>query len=435
MKKTNFSVKRLFDNDKFVLFFSLIAAIIFWVIITVIETPNAENTISGLSISVPIENTIAEDLNLQVMDDISDYRAEVTVRGPSYVVSSLSAEDFTVTASPADSNRYFDGAGTYNIKLRAKKQTGVADGEFEIISISPQNITLTFDRYVEVPIKLDEDIECPKISAAGGLIRGKVAVEGEKTLYFKGAKTEIDKIARVTARVNDEETISGTKSYDASIVIYDKNNNILPNENYNITGSTDNSITGVRVKVAVNRSKTVDIKPVYDNAPNRINGKKIGFKLDYTKAVIEGPVEVVDAISALELEPVDFTEVNYNGKVFKRKLANLPDDVEIADNIDEVTVTVTGLEGCKSEGFTVSNIALNQNSNYKVTLVKSATVRMFGHYSDINKINAKDLYAEIDVANISNAVTSAFRVPVIVKCKTSDEVWQIGECEAVINVE
>ncbi len=435
MGKSKFTVRGLFNNNKFVLFFSLIIAIVFWVVISVVETPNAEKTISGLSITVPIENTAAESLNLQVMDDIEDYRVEVTVRGPSYVVSTLSRDDITITASPTDSDRNFDGAGTYNIKLRATKQSSISQGEYEILSVSPSTVSLTFDRYVEEPLEIDSVVECANISATQGLIRGEAVVDGENTLYFKGAKTKVDQIAKVVAKVSETQTISATTTYDASLVIYDENNDILPLEDYEIVNSQNAAVESVKVRVPINKSVSVSVKATYQNAPAYINGSAVNFALDHSKVQIEGPVEEIDKITVLELEPIDFCEVTENGQTFSRKFANLPLGVEVTDNIEEITVTVKGMQGYTNKTFTVSKISLSGASTYNVTLSRNIkNVKICGSKDFLKNLDAENLYAVIDPQNISGFRAGEYTVPVVIKCQTSNEVWQIDKYNAVINI-
>ena len=96
-EKKQTTKRNLFENNKVVLLFSFIAAIIFWMVLTVTDSSDSKNTISGVAITVPTENSAVGELGLDVINDLSEIKATVNVTGPAYVVSGLSIEDFTVT--------------------------------------------------------------------------------------------------------------------------------------------------------------------------------------------------------------------------------------------------------------------------------------------------------------------------------------------------
>ena len=136
-EKSKFNTKKLFENKKIVLLFSFIAAFVFWMFITITASTDSKNAISGVSISIPTENTVVSNLGLDVIGNLEDVKATVNVSGPAYVVSGLTVDDFLVTASLSN----VTNAGTYDLKLNVTKRTTATSNEYEISSVSPQYLS------------------------------------------------------------------------------------------------------------------------------------------------------------------------------------------------------------------------------------------------------------------------------------------------------
>jgi len=138
--KKNFNLRKLLENKKIAIVISLIVSIVLWLNITVTESADSENTISGISVAIPIENTVVDQMGMDIIGDPTAYTASVVVKGEAFVVSNLSVEDILISASISNVTT----SGNYTLDLRATKKPGARDN-FEIISISPKTINVKFD--------------------------------------------------------------------------------------------------------------------------------------------------------------------------------------------------------------------------------------------------------------------------------------------------
>lgn len=424
--KRPFSAGKLFDNNKFVLLFSVLAAIVFWMVITVNESPDSENTIAGVSVSIPTENSVVSELGLDVIDDVTAFKAAVNVTGPAYVVSTLGPEDVAVTASVSK----VTASGTYELELRASKQNSKLSREFEISSVSPTTITVTFD-YIDTK-QFPVIAQAVGASAVEGLVAEDPVVSDSNnaTLTFKGSRTNIEKISKVVASAEVNAVLSKTETFPGKLAIYDAQDNLLPAENYTITTADGLSAPDVQISVPISKMKTVPLKAQFVNVPAAFQSSAIGHTLSFASIDLIGPPETIDNISSVSLGEVDFDRISENNQRFE-VAPILPDGVKSVDNITTVTVTITGLEKYTVRTYTVSNIVAT-SANGTVTLSRAIrNVKIFGPKSVLNAISSSDLYAEVDV---SGKQAGEHTVSVRMKCKSSGEVWQVGTYTAAVTI-
>ena len=89
MKKLNF--QKLFDSNRFTLFFSFILAVLIWVVVVTNFSTDARTTIKNVPVNVDY-NATYKNLDLEIIDmDIET--VDVTVTGPRSVIGNLTKTD------------------------------------------------------------------------------------------------------------------------------------------------------------------------------------------------------------------------------------------------------------------------------------------------------------------------------------------------------
>ena len=95
--KKRFSLSKLMHNEKLMMIFSLLLAILIWALVVYGPSNAQEQVITGVPISVTLNDYATQTLNLRITSG-ANATATVTVHGLRSVVSKLSAGDITVTA-------------------------------------------------------------------------------------------------------------------------------------------------------------------------------------------------------------------------------------------------------------------------------------------------------------------------------------------------
>ena len=427
-ENNRFNTKKLFENKKIVLLFSFIAAFIFWMVITITASTDSKNAISGVSISIPTENTVVSNLGLDVISNLEDIKATVNVSGPAYVISGLTVDDFLVTASLSN----VTNAGTYELKLNVAKRTTATSNEYEISSVSPSSISVTFD-YIDTKLFT----VLPKAngaSAVEGLTAEDpvVANANHSVLSIKGPRSEIEKIASVTATAQVDAVLSETKSFASVVSLLDKDGKALKAENYTIMGSDGQPVNEIQLTVPIFKRKLVEVKAQFKNAPAKYVNSPIPHTLSEKTILVSGPPETINSITSVPLSEIDFDNLSPENYTFDAALI-LPEGVKCADNIDTVKVTINNIKDYKTKSFTVTVVSPTKTeSSSSVTLSRSIrNVKLMGPAYVINKLSDSDLYAEIDIAGKQ---AGQHTVTARIRSRSSNEVWQVGSYTASVDI-
>ncbi len=424
-EKKRISLGRLFENKKIAMITSLVIAIALWFSITIVESPDSENTIAGISVAIPIENTVVSEMGMDIIGDSSVYTASVTVRGPAYVISDLGVDDILVAASISN----VTNSGTYSLELRATKQAG-ADDNFDIISLSPKTINVEFD-YIDTK-QFEVSVQAVGHKAENGLMAELpfVSDSNNATLNVKGPRTDIEKISKVVAVAEVNKTLSATESFEGTLKILDANGKEMDLKQFTITSADGLSAPDIQITVPIYKEKIVPIVAQFINAPKAFQNKKISHQLEHTSVLISGPPETIDKITEVKLSEIDFYQISGNNQAFETTLI-LPEGVKNKDNIDTVTVKITGLEDYTVKSFNLTTIkAVDGASNVKLSR-EIRNIKLIGPKGILNKLTAKDLYAEVQLEALESGEHT---VPARIVCTAFDNVWQIGTYTASVNI-
>ncbi len=412
------AARKLLYNKKFTMVFSLLVAIVIWMTVVIGQTPNIEQTLTNVSVTISTEDTVVSQLGLDETTGAFERTVSVKLSGPAYVISNITAEDLSVSASLAN----VTAPGKYELELSATKKR--MSGEYTIKSITPATITASFD-YIDTK----QFTVVPKItgvSAVNGLVaEDPIVSDFDGVITVKGSRTQLQKIATAEARYTANEVLSATKTYDAELVFLDDVGNALDASQFNI------STKSVKVSVPISKMKTVAVAATFINAPGASGHSPVSYKLSNSSIAVIGPPATIDALTKIELAPVDFNSITVNKSSFDVAPV-LPDGVKTVDNIDAVTVKLN-LSGYTVKTFTVNNIAaLNNNTGGNITLNNSIkNVKICGPASVIKKIKASDLIATVDLAGKS---AGSYTMAVSIKCNNYQNVWQVGKYQATVTV-
>ncbi len=422
MKSNKFSIKKITENKRFLAIFSVLVAFVIWLSVVLNQTPNIERNISNIPITVSTNGQTGENV-LQEISGAFEKTINVRVKGPAYVVSSLTADDIKVMPT-------LDAVvvpGQYNVTLNATKNS--LSGEYSIIGVSPSELTTKFDYIIDAvhTVEIEADgIKLTDAAAETGLIdrglRFNNAVDSQ--IKISGPKTEVDKVKKVVALVDQSEKIGKTTSYEAQIVLFDENGAKLDSSLYNLSTSK------VKVSKVIYKKKTVPVVPTFVNAPVGFS-EQVKWELSDKEIEIMGEPENINTIEKIELPPINLTDISPANKSVEMPL-EFSGGVESVDNTTAVTVTFD-ISGFVQKSFTVTDVVGENNpNNLSVTLNSSIkNVKICGPKSVINKLSADDLYAKIDV---TDKIKGEYILPVTIVSRSGKVLWQVGDYEASVSI-
>ncbi len=437
-KKINFDLKLkdLLNNKKFTLTISFLLSFILWLSITVTNNPIRDQVFTDISATISIDNTAASELGLGVVSDVASQKFTVTVSGPNYIVSSLKAEDFLLSIPVTDVN----SAGTYTLDVMGNRNSSKTGYNFK--SISPSTIDVTFD-YIDTK----EFNIIPKligVSAADGLIAENPIVSNseQSTISIKGPRTVVEKIDTVGTYYEVNKTLDSTQSYDADVVLYDADGEIIYRYMYdgsvvNKSGETVTnsyltlSYTNVKITQPISKKINATVKPSFTNLPSGISEKDLSYSLNHRTVTIIGTPDVVNGIEEISLAPIDFANISSANNEFE-VTAILPDGVKLLDNIEFFTVKID-TSSFAEVIFNVSDIrciGIGSSLTPK-TDSRIKNVKICGPSSVIKNLTSSDLYAVLD---LTDKTEGNHTINAVIKSDKYNNIWAVGSYSASVSI-
>ncbi|MBO4693215.1 MAG: hypothetical protein J5659_02325 [Clostridia bacterium] len=432
----NFSIGRLLFNKRFAVVFSLVLSFVIWLSVMINQNPVREQVFTDIAANISIDNTAASDMGLGIVSDVTSQKFTVTVSGPNYVVSSLTSEDFILSADVSEVNT----VGTHSLTVYGNRNSSKTGYTFK--SITPSSIDVKFD-YID-----SKDLTLvPKligVSAGEGLVAETPVVANSKQseLTVKGPRSIVEKIASAGTYFEVNKALSSTQTFDSQVVLYDQNNEILYQylPDGTILDNTGNAVqnnylslsyTSVKITQPISKKATLPVKVTFKNLPSGITAEDVSLKIDHKTVTVIGTPDVISELEEIALSPIDFTEVSTNSSEFNVP-ASLKDGVRLFDSIDFFKVRID-TSGFAEKTFTISNIkCTGLDSKFTVKSDSSIkNVKICGPKKTVSEITASDLYA---VADLSDKSEGSHTVQVVVKSDNHSDVWQVGSYSIAVNI-
>ncbi|HCC35255.1 MAG TPA: hypothetical protein DEQ02_06310 [Ruminococcaceae bacterium] len=423
MKRSRLHPSEWFNNNRFVLIFSLIISLIFWLVITITVTPETSRTITN--IPVIVEPTTPS--GLMRFGDYEEITASVEVTGRRYVVASLSPADIVVTARITG----VQAGEKTTVQLSASKNNQFSG--FDIREVTPSEIEVFYDELVTREFEVE-----PKVwhetgvdsTAAEGLTAEKerIADAGEQTIQVEGPASEVSRIHRVRALARVTSALTETTDIESDIVFYDEYDNVFRAE-YAKPGFEKLTVT-----VPISKSKRLSIRPTFQNIPTKYADSPLDFSLSEDRIEVIGPPDIIDGLVDIPLYPIDFSEIYHGHLLFERQI-QLPSLVKSVGNLQTVSVRLD-LTGYTESTVTVATdrvTYINQPANTRATITSPiSSVVIIGPEESIDKIEDSDVSAVIDLADKKSGQNE---VDVVMEISGYPDCWVAGSYEAIVNIE
>lgn len=349
MKKSKFTLNDIFYNNRILLVFSVIVAVIIWVVIAVEYTPETTVTIKNVPVKVDtsfLKNTLSLDAYGE-----EGLKVDVTIVGKRYIVEDDDIiNDIEATANLGSVNH---GGETYVLPIEVSSVS--TRPEYEIVSVSVDSVSVFFDvessKKVPVRVSLAVDGGEDNLAKEGYFACEPAPELKEITIY--GPESEINDISEIVAQVDMHGGLTENTNVQANLILQ-KNNGQTPKY------VELNSANTVNVLVPVYKTVECDVECAFTGIPEAyipsgyVEGSYYGEAdkdiLPFTYSVTPGKElfgfkkEKDRTDRTVIIGEVDFSEI----KPGKNELTFVFDDNEFnAINSDSaefvVTVNATGV--------------------------------------------------------------------------------------------
>ena len=430
MRKRLLNLRGLFSNTKFLVVFSTVLALIFWIVVALEYTPIIQNVIEDVPVSIDLNDSTPERLGLKPFSD-TDITVDITVEGKRYDVGGkkLTADDFNVEAETA----YVDSSGEKALALKVTPKN--ANAEFEIVGLSTDYINVFFDREATKEINLT-----PKIISATeeivdeGLTFYEEDVKVEKTITVTGPKTEIDKIQGANLEISIDKPLNSTKVVEGTVKFITASDDEI--KYVKIDGHTPDQVK-LAATIPVYKVMSLPVTATFTHSPKEY----INNPLEYTVTPSSVNVAVLQdgsgELSSLEIGEISFSEISPD----KNKFEFPASDVKNAKILDDVEIFYVQLklpETIATESLHIekSNIVLEgapEDDVYSVDFTDLSYITVCSGTANLKDITSESVSGTINLEGIE-VKEEGVRLPIEFNVKYSDDSWVVGTYFATVKL-
>lgn len=420
VKKRKINLHNLFYNDRFLMFFSVIAAFAIWVTISMTVGTEIERTIENVKVNVDLENSVPKQFNLTMFGD-TEYTVSVTVKGKRYAVGNLTADDIEVTAQ----TNYVDSAGKHTLSLKAVPKDEGAD--FEITSLSQNYIEAYFDVYKEATYQLETNIVTNQLIPEGYI--SEEPILSAKSVTICGPATEINKITKVYAKVQVDKPLTTTATINAEIVPVNEYSGTL-----RYLSVKDNTV--VTITIPVLKVKKLPVTVDFINAPKDYSASPLKTVIEPSTVTVAGEEAYIDKLEKISVGTIDFSDIGALNNKFSFNASGIK-EVKFIDGTETIEVSVdagsmvSGNFKIDSSNIIVSN--LSENISVELPSNFSQEIVLVGPPADIASISGSDILGTIDISSVQVS-QGTMTFPIDISIKNNNSCWAYGDYKIIVNI-
>ncbi len=412
---------RLLDNKRFLMFFSLIAAFISWLVVVSMIYTEAPHLIQ----SVPVDMSAARSADtalgassLEIVDN-GTITVDVVIEGPRSIVGGVKPSQLLVTPDLSGITR----PGTYrSVRLNCRSRY---DEGFTIKEIKPEFIELKVDRYITRKFVISTDIDGLQIPEDDYLGAGTIVSPREVEIY--GPESTVSKISHCVVSAAFNEPLTANRTVTSDIVLYDSDGNEIPQDL--LTLDTEQA----DITVQVLKQKRLPVKFDFLNVPSGLPVDLLDYRLTQGDILVAGPESVIDSQQDFSIGYVDMKEVTPGfAQVFD---ISLPEGFINVEDVRTIGVTFEN-EDMLQASYTVSNLStINVPVNYTITIntQQISGVTIVGDPEVMNSLSSQDIVAVIDLSE-RDITPGPYRLPVHISIPGRKLAWAIGDYTAVVTI-
>ena len=427
--KGRLSLHNLFYHNTFVLIFSFVVSVIAWFIMYQYSGESR----TYMVYDVPITTLYSSEAEAE---GLREFNKSYSTVGNSLITSRLTAADFTATISVNPSSSKVTGNTLQRMSVPVRVVKNAAQADYEIVSVSPEEVTVEYDRYKEASFPIEQEITY----SAGSGYYAAAPVLSEESVVISGPESSVNKISRVAVSRTLDTPLEESASFSASLKLYDQDNQEITN-----TGDLylSFSLESVDVSITVMNRKTVPLTVSTLRQPKSFSSSRI--TIEPAQIDIAGTKEVLDEIQEIQLDTViDFGRLDLDQENSFVSDITLPAGVRnltnVGDNaVSQATVTVN-LNGYQQVTVTVpeENIqTTNTPAGKEVELTtQTLDVSVIGPEAQVTNITGEMLSVVADLNNFGSQ-TGNVEVPVTVSISGSeaDSCWVVGTYVVAVDLE
>ena len=421
MKIKKQRISELFYDNRFLLVFSVIAAILIWLVVAV-EVSETTNVVRNVPVRIDYSR-IEENLGLEPFGE-TDFTVDVTVSGKRHIVEDDDLIDnLIVTANTG----YVNSVGTATLSIDASSSS--LRPEYTIDDISLDSVSVYFDYLKEAEFIIEAELDHKGSLVPEGYYVDDLIFPNNNTVKVSGPETQVNKISGVVARAEIKNQLRQSTTIDANLVAVSKDGSVPQYISFNRQRDI------VNLTIPVYKKVVLPVSCTFSNKPSDYMGD-IPFTVSVSPVSAEFAVAESKAanLESFEIAAIDFSKLN----VGKNEFVISAEDInggKVIDSTETFTVTVN-VEGMNSKSVAVSSqvnfINVPDGITAELIEVDAKQITVIGPSSSLETLNSDSVILNADLSVLPDNTLGTVVVPVTM---VDNDCWAYGEYTATIMID
>ncbi|MCD7796956.1 MAG: hypothetical protein LUG95_04955 [Clostridiales bacterium] len=415
-KKSKFSLRKLIYNDKYLIIFSVLAAIVVWIIASMSLSPETTKTVA-VPVTVDFSDSAASQLGIKCYGD-ETIDVDVTVSCKKYLAKDITYDDLNVTLQ----TNTVTTKGNHEVPIKVEASS--ENASFTVQSYYPTVYTAFFDVEDEKTMNITLDYDDEDF-IADGYIMGEPLLS-QTTAVVTGPKTYVSQVKSLVSTISIDDKLRTTQSVDLPVSAVDSSGSTV--DYVSIDTSSDN----LTLTIPVFKKTTFDVSVSFTNIPSDVDISN--FTVAYSNETVDAGVLEDADIEEANIGNIDFSQLTVGENEFSFDVSNF-ESMVILDNISEITVTVTVPSDYSSQSVSVDKSAVtvtNLPDGYKavVNSLSSSAVTVIGDETALSGIGLV-----VDLSSYKNNITDgANDYELTASVENSSSCWVYGNYTANVTI-
>ncbi|MBQ4625964.1 MAG: hypothetical protein IJB45_01780 [Clostridia bacterium] len=420
MKIKKLRISALFYDNRFLLVFSVIAAILIWLVVAV-EFSETTNIIRNVPVKIDYSR-IEENMGLEPFGE-SDFTVDVTVSGKRHIVEDDDLIDnLVVTANTG----YVNSVGTATLNIDVSSSS--LRPEYTIDAISLASVDVYFDYLKEAEFIIEAEIEHEGGLVPEGYYVDDLIFPNNNTVKVSGPETEVNKISRIVARAEIKNQLRQSATIDAALVALTKDGNSPKFISFNRQRDV------VNLTIPVYKKVVLPAVCAFSNKPSDYV-EEIPFTVSVSPSSAEFAVAESKAenLESFEIAAIDFSKLSIGENTFTVPAEDI-NGGKVIDSTESFTVTVTvGGMSSKAVGVPSQVNFINVPDGITAELIELSTEQLtvIGPSASLEALTAENIVLEVDLSVLPDNTLGTVVVPVTM---VDNDCWAYGEYTAKIMI-
>ena len=425
IKKLGNNLKRVAKNNLSLAIYSVIIAILVWLVVTITLYPSVPKTIDNVTLKLDISGSTASENGLSIIScDVE--KVNVKIKGSRTQVGNLNSD--SLEAYIDAENVSTAGKKTLNIRIRSN-----SDIKYEVESVTPSTASVVFDRYDNIEIPVSPKLPNVKFAKGKTLYNDEFTCEPE-VIRVTGPSSQLEKISKCYAVSNKNMTLDSSYTLSSdSIELYSSDNVIIDQSLLKF------DTTSFIINIPVLTQATVKLRAEIVNSPSSFNTESIKLKYEPESITIASKNSQAEFPEYLEIGEITLSslDIGYSASFDVSKALSQNKDLINISDIETVTVSLNdeNLEKrslrLDSDHIRISN-APDNGYEYNI-LTAGLNIDIIAPADIIDEISNSDFYATANLLYLDPSVTTdQFPYDVTLSCTKYDNVWAVTRSSILI---